>query len=972
MPRQPLVLVVLSLLAGPFARASDVLHVPGAFPTVQAAIDSAQAGDRIEVAPGTYPESIDFKGKDIQVVGTAGPGATVLDGTGLGTSVVILRHGEPPTTLIEGFTITGGIGFTHWPGSQIEERRGGGIYIGDDATPVVRNCIIRENRVDGEDASGGGAWVEASAHGPVVFEDCQFLLNVAAGPGTAGGGIACYPYNTPWTADLLGCRVEGNSADAYGGGVVNVRRIEDCVIENNTANKHGGLHLEAVSGKVVIRRTRILRNTGLEASGAGSISGVLKPGILDGVEILGNWAGATTSQVANGGLSIILNPNYENDVTLRNLVVADNATPYGKRGLSLDGVVFHLEHSTLVNTAIHSAPGLALSNCVWREIPEPIDASIAVNWSNVQGGFPGPGNMDAEPGFVDRSNWDFHVLEGSPCIDAGDPALVPGMGYFDVDGDGRVLQGRTDVGADEYGDCDHDGELDHVELAAGTLTDCDQDGVPDECEFTDCNGNGLHDGCEIAAGSLEDCDLDGVPDECQFADCNGNGVHDGCDIAGGASGDCNANGVPDECDIASGHSLDVDGNGVPDECHGIVHVPADQPDLVAALDAAQAGDTIILADGTWSGPGFTSGFLVKTKSVLLRSAGGVPENCILQGGATGGTAMWMAEGGPVPSGLVVRGMTFRGASAGVVSLAGANLSFEDCVFADNTASPPVNVLQWSQASFLRCRFVGNTNIFTGAISVAEGDVSVERCTFVDNSGSTQAGSIRAYAGAHVAISDSIFRGGSSGSGGGKELAVAGGATLSVRYSNVSGGPGKVKVVNGTLDWGPGNISGDPLFADTAAKDFHLLPGSPCINAGDPAHPDADGSPPEMGAFPWVAWTDLGGGVAGSAGPVLLAGAGSLLPDTLVRLVLEPLRPGTPVKVFVGFAPLGQAYKGGIFWPVADAALDALPVGPQGRLELEGRWPTGLASAVPTWFQAWWVDPVSGQVAGSNGLLATTP
>jgi len=74
----------------------------------------------------------------------------------------------------------------------------------------------------------------------------------------------------------------------------------------------------------------------------------------------------------------------------------------------------------------------------------------------------------------------------------------------------------------------------------------------------DCNGNGVHDALDIASGTSSDCDHNGVPDECgAFADCNHNGVLDACDIASGVSGDLNSNGVPDECECVA----DIDGNG---------------------------------------------------------------------------------------------------------------------------------------------------------------------------------------------------------------------------------------------------------------------------------------------------------------------------------------------------------------------------------------------------------------------------
>lgn len=61
-------------------------------------------------------------------------------------------------------------------------------------------------------------------------------------------------------------------------------------------------------------------------------------------------------------------------------------------------------------------------------------------------------------------------------------------------------------------DLNDDGECDADQILAGTLTDCDGNGVPDDYD-QDFNRNGTPDACDIASGTSLDADLDGVPDE---------------------------------------------------------------------------------------------------------------------------------------------------------------------------------------------------------------------------------------------------------------------------------------------------------------------------------------------------------------------------------------------------------------------------------------------------------------------------
>jgi hypothetical protein len=64
-----------------------------------------------------------------------------------------------------------------------------------------------------------------------------------------------------------------------------------------------------------------------------------------------------------------------------------------------------------------------------------------------------------------------------------------------------------------------------------------------------------------------------------------------------------------------------------------------------------------------------------------------------------------------------------------------------------------------------------------------------------------------------------------------------------------------------LSAGPTDISLDPIFASLTAGDYHLLPGSPCVDAGDPTNApitDLDGNPrPKDGNGDGVAKFDIG-------------------------------------------------------------------------------------------------------------------
>jgi parallel beta-helix repeat protein len=77
----------------------------GCAKTIGAAVTSAAAGDSVEVAAGTYKESVTI-GKSLRLFGTS-PATTIIDATGLGTGIYVDGLDNPNLSgvMISGFTV---------------------------------------------------------------------------------------------------------------------------------------------------------------------------------------------------------------------------------------------------------------------------------------------------------------------------------------------------------------------------------------------------------------------------------------------------------------------------------------------------------------------------------------------------------------------------------------------------------------------------------------------------------------------------------------------------------------------------------------------------------------------------------------------------------------------------------------------------------------------------------------------------
>ena len=274
----------------------------------------------------------------------------------------------------------------------------------------------------------------------------------------------------------------------------------------------------------------------------------------------------------------------------------------------------------------------------------------------------------------------------------------------------------------------------------------------------------------------------------------------------------------------------------------VMYVPGQYTTIQSAIDVAVSGDTIIVANGTYTGTG-NRDINFDGKNILVQSEYG-PNKCVIDCETQArGVNFFSGES----NSAVFRGFTIRNGydlyGGGVYIVTGASPSIIHCqidncegltwgggIFCDMNTSPKI----------MNCLITGSTSSYGGGIyCAATSSPSIQSCTVTGNSGSNGAGIFTAGS---PLINNCIVWNNT-----GDDLLVDGGSptvTFSDIYQPTDPYPGA------------GNINADPDFVPGPQGNYyldHATKAGLCINAGSAdasviCFPEYTGDPTCMSAL----------------------------------------------------------------------------------------------------------------------------
>ncbi|SVB87380.1 uncharacterized protein METZ01_LOCUS240234, partial [marine metagenome] len=308
----------------------------------------------------------------------------------------------------------------------------------------VANLTLSRGYAENHGCTGGGALL-LTADAMFNFEgdveqNNTVLENVIIENSHAlnGGGLALFRVDGPVLNNVI---IKDNTATSHGGGIASYKStmtIKESIVSNNSSFHLGGgiyawgdatTELGGVGGDLVIEDCIVTGNV-VTGNHGGGIA-------IYGVDEVIIKRTAVVDNHANNGIGGIL--VEFSDVTLDNITVSGNSSTYGGSIGVGEGGNVNLTNSILWSNTDGTEE-------VDGEVILELDGSLTANYNDIEGGYGGFANIDADPLFTNPDSGDFTLQQGSPCIDAG---------TADLDWDGieditDYFGSAPDMGAYEY------------------------------------------------------------------------------------------------------------------------------------------------------------------------------------------------------------------------------------------------------------------------------------------------------------------------------------------------------------------------------------------------------------------------------------------------------------------------------------------------------------------------------------------
>jgi hypothetical protein len=297
-----------------------------------------------------------------------------------------------------------------------------------------------------------------------------------------------------------------------------------------------------------------------------------------------------------------------------------------------------------------------------------------------------------------------------------------------------------------------------------------------------------------------------------------------------------------------------------------MRVPAHYATIQQGINAAQAGDTILVAPGVYRGS-----IRMPNRQLVLTSEGGRDVTTVW-GPETSANTIYIQNG--CPAGTEICGFTIRGTTGRAIDISYGSLTIRSNRICGDA---PATGRCRSGIYLFRCTgTVITDNVFVNTCGdLAHGisalfighycsDILLSHNLFYNNTGGTTVHA--GYAVGGIVIANNTIIGSAMAShieasvhgdnirnniivnDIGYCVSSDGGSDVAVEYNCTFGTHEPFNFTPGT-----GNFVADPAFVDALRAGFYLAPGSPCVDAGDPdpVYHDGDGSRNDIGAFPYT-------------------------------------------------------------------------------------------------------------------------